>query len=248
MVRKSITALLAVSALAAPAFAADEYHWTGFHVGLNLGYSDARFGVPFTGSLTTPGNTYSASGKVTLDKSGFVGGGQFGYDYLFANGWLVGFETDAQATTADATVRVVGPMNATATYDLTVQGNLAFLNTARARVGYVLPCNLLVYGTGGLAYGGVGTTFDLRAHSGSDDIQTYLDKFTVKVGWTLGAGVEYPLSDRISLRGEYLYADLGANTLYAGAFSVPSPAVSGTGSFEQKTETHLIRIAINYAL
>ena len=47
-----------------------------------------------------------------------------------------------------------------------------------------------------------------------------------KVGWTVGAGLEYAVSPAWSVKGEYLYVDLGSETfntnLAAGGFPLAS--------------------------
>ncbi|MGC9959450.1 outer membrane protein, partial [Roseiarcus sp.] len=38
---------------------------------------------------------------------------------------------------------------------------------------------------------------------------------STRVGWTIGAGVEYALTNNITIGAEYLYADLGSNKILA---------------------------------
>ncbi len=240
--------LYATSFLAAamPAVAAD-YSWTGWYAGLNLGGGTGNFNMPMTGSFTAPPNTYSLSGRAGLNGVGFVGGGQFGYNVLFSSGWLLGVEADADATTINPAFRLTGPLQNAGSFSLDLENKLDFLGTARARVGYVMPDeNILIYGTAGLAYGGVGLKADLHAQNGTDVANAWLDRWSVDVGWSLGAGIEYPMSDRMSLRAEYLYADLGSHKVLDVAFTVPNG--TGSGSLDIATRAHIGRIAINYAL
>lgn len=233
-------------AVAMPAMAVD-YSWTGWYTGLNLGGGTGNFNMPMTGSFAAPPNTYSFSGRATLNGVGFAGGGQFGYNMLFPSGWLIGAEADADATTINPAFRLTGPLQNTGSFSLDVENKLDFLGTARARVGYVMPeQNILIYGTGGLAYGGVGFKADLHAQNGSDVANAWLDRWSIDVGWSVGAGLEYPMTDRISLRAEYLYADLGSHKVADIAFTVPNG--TGSGSIDIATRTHIGRLAINYAL
>ena len=70
-------------------------------------------------------------------------------------------------------------------------GNVDWLSTARIRAGHTRD-NMLFYGTGGLAVAGASVAGDDQTH----------------LGWTLGAGVEAALTDRITGRFEYQYTNL----------------------------------------
>ena len=88
--------------------------------------------------------------------------------------------------------------------------------------------HLLIYGTGGFAYGGVNHLFQY-----SDNFPPFGSLFGgtyysgTKTGWTAGGGVEYaPLEfPNWSLKAEYLYIDLGKTYLaHSGAGLLPFPA------------------------
>jgi outer membrane immunogenic protein len=72
---------------------------------------------------------------------------------------------------------------------------------------------LLVYGTGGLAYGKVDLSGNVQpANSG---VAGFINapiawgQSTVKTGWTAGGGVEWLLDPHWSFKAEYLFMDLG---------------------------------------
>ena len=106
-------------------------------------------------------------------------------------------------------------------------------STRYGRVGYAFfPDNrLLVYGTGGVAYGGAsshldgfdaGHGFDCWCRGGSSS----------RVGWTIGGGVEYAFTNNWIIGAEYLYYDLGSRHLNI----VPNAAASdalGAAVFSQ---------------
>jgi outer membrane immunogenic protein len=115
------------------------------------------------------------------------------------------------------------PVYATETLGHNSRSQLDWFGTARARLGFLPTPRLLLYGTGGLAYGEVERNLEYsnvfsgivasRSWQGSDS--------SVSVGWTLGAGVEYALTSAISIRAEYLYLDLGKSSVtanYAGPY------------------------------
>ena len=80
-----------------------------------------------------------------------------------------------------------------------------WFGTVRGRAGYAFN-NILFYGTGGLAFGGLrGETFGLSESHTS-------------LGWTLGAGAEFGLAQNWTAKIEYLYIDLdSSNFVITGA-------------------------------
>ena len=123
--------------------------------------------------------------------SGFVGGVQAGYNWQ--NGAFVfGVEGDIQATGAEETFAPWKFSN-------------PWFGTVRGRAGYALN-NVLLFGTGGLAFGELrATTFGLsESHTNA--------------GWTLGVGAEMGFAPNWSAKVEYLYVDLAnSNFVITGA-------------------------------
>ena len=72
-----------------------------------------------------------------------------------------------------------------------------WLGTARGRIGYATGL-FMPYITGGAAFGDV----RMRPFAATTQSET-------KVGWTIGAGVEFAVYGAWSLKAEYLYVDLG---------------------------------------
>lgn len=184
--------------------------------------------------------------NLKIDGNGFMGGGQAGYNYLLPSNWLIGFEADAAGTTINPCMFEAGRYGAAGSYTLNYASSLDFLGTARARLGYVLPQKFLVYGTAGLAYGGVNTDATIHFQSGTDNTNFNVHRSAIDLGWTVGAGVEYPVTDRLSVRSEYLYADLGSNTMFSGVLVTGS--LNASGNIKAETSAHIIRLALNYAL
>ena len=96
---------------------------------------------------------------------------------------------------------------------MTVNGknSLSWLGTTRARLGFVAtPDNrLMIYATGGVAYGGGNSQFSVfDATTGSIFSG---NPSSSRVGWMIGGGVEYAVTNNITIKGEYLYADLGSS-------------------------------------
>lgn len=108
------------------------------------------------------------------DLRGFAGGGQLGYNYRLNRRWVLGAEADLQYNPQPA-----------------------WWGTVRGRAGYLVTPDLLVYGTGGLAY-----------------------QISNTAGWTAGGGIEYAINRNWSAKAEYLYVASGggqdANVIRAG--------------------------------
>ncbi len=96
-----------------------------------------------------------------------------------------------------------------------------FLSTIRARLGYVVSDNILLYGTGGLAIvrfsGGWNDTDYPDAGNKTSDVQW-------AIGWAAGAGADYRLNERWFLRGEYLHVEAHADLV---TFNIPESETYG---------------------
>src|SRR5262249_14512901 len=116
--KKFATAIPAIALIGTPAFAADMpvkapppspapvYNWTGWYVGVNAGGSFGNVKNDFNvapGTATslqgTSLGTATIPGVARADRtypSGFMGGGQIGYNWQFSPLWVVGLEADFQ--------------------------------------------------------------------------------------------------------------------------------------------------------
>jgi outer membrane immunogenic protein len=168
----------------APAFT-----WTGFYAGVNAGFAWGDF----TGT----------GGRLFDDADGFVGGGQLGYNVQFGQ-FVVGLESDLQWTNFEA------DRLATTALPVGSDAQLDWFGTTRARAGVAFD-RTLVFGTGGLAYGGAEVALPGIA---SDD--------NTHVGWSLGAGVEHAFTNNLTAKVEYLYTDLDDESYNLGAQGTPS--------------------------
>jgi outer membrane immunogenic protein len=77
---------------------------------------------------------------------------------------------------------------------------------------------LLVYATGGLAYGRVQTDASFSAQTFNNGLQlttgsTAISQSDTRAGWTVGGGLEWMFAPQWSVKAEYLYYDLGTVAL-----------------------------------
>jgi outer membrane immunogenic protein len=241
--------------------------WTGFYAGLNAGYAfggqnsatavAAPAFVAIAGTSIAPAAAASATGVLTLHNSGFIGGGQIGYNWQFANSWLAGIEADIQGTAVRASARAAGAVadptdpSIIAVSSLSVSNVLDYLGTVRGRLGWLATPALLAYGTGGFAYGGVHqeaiaftafvTPFPLL-----NAVTPGFGEFTsTRPGWTAGGGLEWMVSPNWSVRAEYLYYDLGRTT-FALSPLVFGPLFTNFVAVSTRWNGHIARAGINY--
>jgi outer membrane immunogenic protein len=230
-------------------------NWCGLYFGANAGgtWSNdnsvnmssglAQDFLPGPGSFGAA-SAAGAAGRVPVgNQAGFIGGGQIGYNWQMSPVWLFGVETDIQGATGSSSGTLgtsVGPIAFfgnpdTLTTSITASKQLNYIGTVRERVGYLFTPAFLVYGTGGLAYGGVKASTSI-SQSNSDCSFTpgaCVQPTTgaagsisqTRVGWTAGGGLEWMFASRWSAKVEYLYYDLGAVNFVNG------PLVTSSGTF-----------------
>src|SRR5471032_404543 len=132
------------------------YDWTGPYLGTNLGYSWGRASTDGTaiGTQTTPPVVTPVSGLLSgrADVNGFIGGGQLGYNWQQA-AWVFGLEGDIQFSSERGSGDVVCTLGVAVCPTFTRDYKLDWFGTARGRVGFLPAERILVYATGGLAYG-----------------------------------------------------------------------------------------------
>lgn len=265
----------------APAFAPPPppaFTWSGFYIGANAGYawgSSADFltgGDPATQFfMTAPGN-FPVPLATSFRQAGVLGGGQIGYNWQFSSSFVAGIETDfdgAHVSGHGSFVDFLDPGAFGNRFPVTTNAGrtLDWFGTVRARLGFLVMPNLLLYGTGGLAYGettangnvlftanhpagtgvAVGAFTFICSTAGISPTTCYSGSgSSVSVGWAAGAGAEYKLTNNLSLKVEYLHVALAGQTIQMVSPSPPSSAgVFVNGRFDPE-DVNIVRAGINY--
>ena len=216
------------------------YDWTGFYAGGNIGYGWGSahaadtvnsLGFDFTGFFPV---SFSHADTKSLD--GVVGGGQVGYNWQASPSWVYGVEADWQAASQKASQSHSDPYVTLgfSTLSTTYEAKISWFGTVRGRVGYAWD-RLLIYGTGGLAYGGLrlaGTMTDAGSSIGFPFSGTSPFVCRVRRGMDCGRSVEGEIVKNWTWKLEYLYVDLGSIGVSApGPFSPPD-AVTARARFK----------------
>ena len=219
-----------------PVFVPPPFTWTGFYVGLNAGGVLARATARrrFLSLRPPRGSRPTYPDNLGSSPSGFIGGGQAGYNWQ-TGAFVLGVETDFDGTTMSKTFNYTSPAFAVGTpfpgdiLSVNAKANLDWLGTTRARLGFVAtPDNrLMFYATGGVAYGGGSSSFN--AFDTQNDIFLSGSPSSSRVGWTIGGGAEYAITNNITVKGEYLYYNLGS-TSFQSTLRAHSPPPSRASS------------------
>ena len=230
----SPAAVLAPAAVVAPAAVLDPDDgtedripsWTGFYVGGHLGGAVVDWESETSFVATSPAKEKPTQRRFqdqTVVSSTFVGGVHGGYNWQSAN-YVFGLEATASAlaeessdhyTISSATLIAADLAAITDPVDGFVSDwsrSVDWLATARARAGYLVNPTAFLYLTGGLAVGEVRSD---ASYTGLVDqgiptlVSVSADSRETQVGYAVGGGAEAALTDRLSVRAEYLYVDLG---------------------------------------
>lgn len=249
----AVTQLAAVGAFAAsPTPAA--YSWTGFYIGGNLGYGWGRSSNQVT--FVDPFFPFVAASSESDSLNRVIGGGQLGYNWQFSPHAVLGLEADWQGSSAgasqsffDSILLGLGLPPPTDKATTNYESNILSFGTVRGRVGYAWD-SLLLYGTGGLAYGKVGLSGTVTEVGDTTGVggpvlnaTTPFSISTVKAGWTVGAGIEDALSVNWSWKVEYLYVDLGK---VSGVFAAPNGFSNADITASSRFTDNILRAGLNY--
>lgn len=168
--------------------------WAGFYLGVHGGYGWARFSSDNFDPLSAliPGALHNPQPQ------GGLFGGHAGFNWQ-RGAWVGGLEVDFSG----ADLREAQSFSDPGAIAASLATKIDMLATARARFGFLPAQNLLVYGTGGVAWGHASAKETVEASGVRSIVATNESMF----GWTVGAGLEYRLVENLLLRVEYLHYD-----------------------------------------
>lgn len=209
----------------------------------------------------------SLNNIISGEQSGFVAGGQIGYNMLVNKKIVAGIETDFMGSGINGSHNGYGAGASangfaslpkkyygggyfngaegrqfanSAIGSTSVNAGVNWLGTVRARLGYLITPDILLYGTGGLTYGNVyakasqlafnrlsvtsldvpgdptgdpasqTTRIAVQPGSGSSVFMGNSSLNKTLVGWNLGGGLEWAFEKNWSLKAEALYWNMGS--------------------------------------
>ena len=191
-----------------------DFNWTGFYIGINYGDGWGNGDTHFEPLPDEPTFFDLDSTTLNTDPDGFLGGGQIGFNWQWNNWFVLGLESDFQGTDIEGhdkegpIINSIGLPFINPDSFLEAHERMQWFGTGRVRIGFVPMCRVLIYATGGVAYGNV--DYSANSNFGNPPFATYPVDFTkTKFGWTAGCGIEYAIGRHWSMKAEYLYYDLG---------------------------------------
>jgi outer membrane immunogenic protein len=222
------------------------FNWTGWYIGGNIGYG---WGQSTNSNIVSDTTGFGAVSNFppSLKPKGVIGGGQIGYDWQVSPHFVWGLVADFQGADIKDSQTSAGTFDIPPVETLTesLSQKLQFLGTGRVRAGWAAG-QWLFYGSGGVAYGDVKSTFDFTASVPGSTVPETGSRTETRVGWAAGGGVNYAVTPNWILGVDYLHYDLGRTSVTATLFLNPNTAGQDPITASQKVGGDIVRATINY--
>jgi outer membrane immunogenic protein len=219
--------------------------WAGFYLGVQVGGGWMTDQLSETTSIVPP-----LTGHASLNGAGVIGGAHAGYNWQ-AGSFVYGIEGDFEGTSLGRNSRCIiedaGAGNTApgscfpSTLNYSYGTSLPWQSSARARLGYAFD-DVLLYATGGVAFADIATHY---SQSGVTALGIGSQSFNqARVGFTVGAGVEYAFTANWSARVEYRFSDFSK-----AANSITSAGVFWNGYTDHHgVEENAVMFGLSYKL
>jgi outer membrane immunogenic protein len=212
----------------APRYVEPAADWSGWYIGANAGAAWQKTDVTTdSGIFSHNGYKFDPNPNASLSKTGFIGGGQIGYNWQRGN-FVFGLEGDISGLDGKASASLKNGFKGG--YEVNYSSRIQWLSTVRTRFGLAVG-DTMAYMTAGVAFGGVKNSVFSEKEFGT----TYSSSKT-KTGWTVGGGVEHMLSRNWTIGLEGLFVDLGHSTVH----------VDNEGDFQFANQAIIGRMKLNY--
>jgi len=189
--------------------------WSGYYVGVFAGGAHGVWDSYF--------NRNNNHGFTQQGADGLAIGVYGGYNYQFANRWLLGAELDLGHSTAKQSNNIYDNDTSLSKYGT--------FGSARMRLGYTFD-RLLLFGTLGVGVADITNNIQKGVNAGEQIV--WEDQ--IRAGVTTGAGVEYAFSNDWAGRAEYVYTNYGSVNLRN---TDGNPA-------NFKNELHVLRVGVSH--
>jgi outer membrane immunogenic protein len=203
------------------------YTWTGCYLGADVGGGSQRQGAS---EFTIPAGFDAGPTAVSLNTTSVMGGPYAGCNYQFGSNWVIGVEGDWSAAALSSTANA--PNNflnglPVGSGGVVYTQRLNWLASIRGRVGYAVVPNVLLYVTGGAAWGNSDYS-GVDAYRGGCPNCSVTGSFNnTSNGWVAGGGVEWaPWNTNWIVRAEGLYYSLSGASAFGFQQGTTTPATT----------------------
>ena len=179
------------------------YDWSGAYVGVILG---TNWADTSTGDITTTDDPPALIPGISYSSDGYSAGVEAGYNFQ-SNNWVYGVEVDVSKASIDGTLNNFLDDGVGTNYSVSTTTD--WMASARGRLGYASERSLF-YVTGGVAAAGVEAQLTDSYDNGAIVFTPSVSE--TRNGWVAGAGAEFTLDPRWSMKVEYLHYDFGSKT------------------------------------
>jgi outer membrane immunogenic protein len=231
--------------------------WAGFYIGVNGGavIQQASGTSDFLQPLDVGDAPNPQSNNPTSTNA--IGGVQIGYNWQLDPRWLLGIEGDWDFTHTRYSFCRQTDIPSAACFDNndgfeTIGSSTDWLTTLRGRFGFINTSNVLLYATGGVAWGRVETDLAqscLAGGCGASGTKLFAasSSATDKVGWVAGLGAGIPIDRNWSARLEWLHIDLGNITsTLTTAGALLGTTTTSTTVWSRSERYDVIRVGVDY--
>lgn len=218
------------------------YNWTGCYIGLSAGAKGAAAKDTINNPATAFPTPASSLFLGRLDDETWIAGGQVGCNYQSGK-WVFGIEGDAQAQRWGMSSTIAGPLPFNFVDGDTFALRSDWQASVRGRVGYAMD-RTLFYVSGGVAFTQVRAfTNWVPAFIGPVPVPAVLayDSKTL-TGGTVGAGVEYAVTDNFTLGLEGRYSYYGNQRFNSGLVPVAVTLAAGPPTFVNTATYRDVRV------
>jgi outer membrane immunogenic protein len=249
------------------------FSWTGTYIGFSAGYgwenTQTQYGYtsgpaaapPGFQDVFGPGGPLNVGGTPAVSSAlaqgfipnslgnrhygSFAAAGEAGYNYQIDT-YVIGLETDFGWVGGTRTTSFTAPPNVIGlTNNSSSTAGLDWLGTVRGRVGLAYD-RALFFATGGLAYGQAKASSNSAVNDGTNTDLYSGSVSGIRTGYAVGGGIEYAITNNLSVKAEYLYYNLGSAT-YAVAPANTFAAGEGLSTVaHQKFDGSVVRAGLNY--
>ncbi|WP_371875515.1 outer membrane protein [Bartonella raoultii] len=223
-----------ISEQPAPVIAASAFSWTGFYLGGQVGNFSGKTSENYLKNKSL-GKWNPVEKRLIPKLSGFIGGIYAGSNIDINNGCVIGIDTDImwgerkdtkdisflkEAQTEEApqaleekSLRGLPKKDPPAVFIETIHHTLKqkWTGATRVKLGFSVD-RFMPYVAGGISYTQLRNSFFKESdgeggESGSSDLLH--DEKKTMIGYTLGGGIDFAMTDNIIMRAEYRYSDFG---------------------------------------